>query len=79
MKHTIRRQTLIVLAMLGILAMMVTMASLAGAAPATREFTPVQQGYSATGSIELPYDPTSVLVKFTTEGLQKASLNIGIE
>ncbi|MBU8869269.1 MAG: S8 family serine peptidase [Gemmatimonadales bacterium] len=73
MRLAITRQILLVLVMLGLVT------ALVGASPAPREFVPVQQGYSASGNIELPYNPTSLLVKFTREGLKKSTLNIAME
>jgi PKD repeat protein len=73
MKFIDARHLFLVFALIGLLA------GLAVAAPVPREFVPVQQGYSASSSIELPYNPTKLLVKFTRDGLKKSTLNIGIE
>ena len=41
-----------------------------------REFAPVQDGYTPTGDLKLPYAPNHLMVKFTAEGLQKSSIDI---
>ena len=68
MTHAIRQgAALLLLIMLA--------AGLAAAAEKPVEFAPVQEGYTAQGTFELPYHPTRILVKFTAEALLASSLD----
>ena len=68
MTHTIRQGAALLL-------LIVLVAGLATAAEKPVEFAPVQEGYTAQGTVELPYHPTRILVKFTAEALLASSLD----
>ena len=68
MTHSIRQGAAVLL-------LIVLVAGLAAAAEKPVEFAPVQEGYTAQGTFELPYHPTRILVQFTPEALLASSLD----
>ncbi|MCD6380470.1 hypothetical protein J7M07_08530, partial [bacterium] len=50
-----------------------------GASESPREFPPVQDGFTTSGVMTLPYAPNRVMIKFTTEGFRNSKFDIGMQ
>ena len=50
-----------------------------GASESHREFVRVQEGFSPSGEMTLPYAPNRIMIKFTAEGFKNSKLNIGMQ